>query len=100
MNTKVGESSIQLHSDDIFLYNLENWKTMEPNEDAVKDLFRFVMAQPGGSHCYPTHGTVSAAVTNPGLIRAISEIVRAGTTKRVGISSALETVSPARAWGV
>src|SRR5438445_682508 len=57
MNTKVGQSSIQLHSDDIFLYNLENWKTMEPNEDAVKDLFRFVMEQPGVSHCYPTHGT-------------------------------------------
>src|SRR3989454_695329 len=77
VNTKVGQSSIQLHSDDIFLYNLENWKTMEPNEDAVKDLFRFVMAQPGVSHCYPTHGTVSAAVTNPGLIRDISEIVHA-----------------------
>src|SRR5207247_2660097 len=26
VNTKVGQSSIQLHSDDIFLYNLENWK--------------------------------------------------------------------------
>src|SRR5437867_2493905 len=63
VNTKVGQSSIQLHSDDIFLYNLENWKTMEPNEDAVKDLFRYVMAQPGVSHCYPTHGTLSAPLT-------------------------------------
>src|SRR5438445_96030 len=95
MNTKVGESSIQLHSDDIFLYNLENWKTMEPNEDAVKDLFRYVMAQPGVSHCYPTHGTVSAAVTNPGLIRDISDIVRAGPGKWVGIQSGIETGSPA-----
>ncbi len=95
MNTKVGESSIQLHSDDIFLYNLENWKTMEPNEDAVKDLFRYVMDQPGVSHCYPTHGTVSAAVTNPGLIRDISEIVRAGPGKWVGIQSGIETGSPA-----
>src|SRR5712692_9442051 len=95
MNTKVGESSIQLHSDDIFLYNLENWKTMEPNEDAVKDLFRYVMAQPGVSHCYPTHGTVSAAVTNPGLIRDISDIVRAGPRKWVGIQSGIETGSPA-----
>src|SRR3989449_64964 len=95
VNTKVGQSSIQLHSDDIFLYNLENWKTMEPNEDAVKDLFRFVMAQPGVSHCYPTHGTVSAAVTNPGLIRDISEIVHAGPDKWVGIQSGIETGSPA-----
>src|SRR5881296_3793027 len=66
VNTKVGQSSIQLHSDDIFLYNLENWRTMEPNEDAVKDLFRFVMAQPGVSHCYPTHGTISTAVRTSG----------------------------------
>src|SRR2546422_65467 len=95
VNTKVGQSSIQLHSDDIFLYNLENWKTMEPNEDAVKDLFRFVMAQPGVSHCYPTHGTVSAAVTNRGLIRDISEIVHAGPDKWVGIQSGIETGSPA-----
>src|SRR2546428_125604 len=50
MNTKVGQSSIQLHSDDIFLYNLENWKTMEPNEDAVKDLFRFLMEQIPNGH--------------------------------------------------
>src|SRR5207237_518586 len=68
MNTADGQSSIQLHSDDILLYKLENWKTMEPNEDAVKDLFRFVMEHPGVCHCYPTHGTASAAVTNPGLI--------------------------------
>ncbi|TMA05128.1 MAG: B12-binding domain-containing radical SAM protein [Methanobacteriota archaeon] len=95
VNTKVGQSSIQLHSDDIFLYNLENWKTMEPNEDAVKDLFRYVMAQPGVSHCYPTHGTLSAAVTNPGLIQDISEIVRAGPGKWVGIQSGIETGSPA-----
>src|SRR2546427_166330 len=89
------EMQASLDIDDIFLYNLENWKTMEPNEDAVKDLFRYVMAQPGVSHCYPTHGTVSAAVTNPGLIRDISDIVRAGPRKWVGIQSGIETGSPA-----
>ena len=94
VNTKIGQSSIQLQSDDIFLYNLENWKTMEPNEDAVKKLFRYVMAQPGVAHCYPTHGTVSAAVTNPGLIEDLSQIVRAGPNKWVGIQSGIETGSP------
>ncbi len=94
MNARIGQSSIQLHSDDIFLYQLENWRTMEPNEDAVKELFRFVMGQPGVSHCYPTHGTVSAAVTNPGLIEDLSEIVRAGPDKLVGIQSGIETGSP------
>ena len=95
INARDGQSSIQLHSDDIFLYKLENWKTMEPNEDAVKDLFRFVMDQPGVSHCYPTHGTVSAAVTNPGLIADLTEIVHGGPNKWIGIQSGIETGSPA-----
>jgi radical SAM superfamily enzyme YgiQ (UPF0313 family) len=95
VNARDGQSSIQMHSDDIFLYKLENWKTMEPNEDAVKDLFRFVMEQPGVSHCYPTHGTVSAAVTNPGLISDLTQIVGGGPRKWIGIQSGIETGSPA-----
>jgi len=94
VNVRAGGSSIQLHSDDIFLYRLENWKTFEPNEDAVKGLFRFVMSQPGVDHCYPTHGTVSAAVTNPNLIQDISGIVRARADKWIGIQCGLETGSP------
>jgi len=95
MNTRDGQRSIQLHSDDIFLYKLENWKTMEPNEDAVKDLFRFAMEQPGVAHCYPTHGTVSAAVSNPDLIADLTRIVRGGPNKWIGIQSGIETGSPA-----
>jgi len=95
VNANDGQSSIQLQSDDIFLYQLENWKTMEPNADAVKDLFRFVMAQPGVSHCYPTHGTVSAAVTNPELIEDITQIVGGRPDKWIGIQSGIETGSPA-----
>lgn len=93
VNARAGARSIQLHSDDIFLYKLENWRTMEPNEDAVKELFRFVMEQPGVYHCYPTHGTVSAAVTNPGLIEDLSGIVHAGPGKWIGVQSGIETGS-------
>lgn len=94
MNTRIGGSYIQLHSDDIFLYKLENWRTMEPNEDAVKELFQYVMNLPGVEHAYPTHGTVSAAVTNPKLIQDLSTIVHAGPDKWVGIQCGLETGSP------
>ena len=94
VNARAGGHSIQLHSDDIFLYQLENWKTFEPNEDAVKALFKHVMSQPGVDHCYPTHGTVSAAVTNPDLIRDLSEIVGTGPDKWIGIQSGIETGSP------
>lgn len=89
-----GANSIQLHSDDIFLYRLENWREMEPNEDALKGLFRYVMGLPGVDHCYPTHGTVSAAVMKPELIEALSAIVRARPDKWVGMQSGIETGSP------
>jgi len=52
------------------------------------------MHLPRVRHCYPTHGTVSAAVTNPGLIRDLSEIVHAGPDKWIGIQSGIETGSP------
>lgn len=94
-NTRAGADSIQLHSDDVFLYKLENWRTMEPNEDAVTELFQFVMDQPGVKHTYPTHGTVSAAVTNPRMIERISNIVHADRNKWIGIQCGLETGSPA-----
>ncbi len=94
VNVRAGGDYAQLHSDDIFLYRLENWRTMEPNEDAVKELFSYVMKLPGVTHAFPTHGTVSAAVTNPGLVSAISGIVHAGPDKWVGIQSGIETGSP------
>ena len=94
VNVRAGSRSAQLHSDDIFLYRLENWRTMEPNEDAIRELFAHVMSLPGVDHCYPTHGTVSAAVTNPGLIEDVSAIVRARPDKWIGIQSGIETGSP------
>ncbi len=94
VNVRSGQTSIQLHSDDIFLYKLENWRTFEPNEDAVRELFQYVMDRPGVTHCYPTHGTVSAAVTNPGLIADLSRIVHAAPDKWIGIQSGIETGSP------
>ncbi len=93
-NTRVGTTSIQLQSDDIFLYKVENWRTLEPNEDAVKELFAHVMAQRGVSLVYPTHGTLSACVTNPSLIEALSRISRAGPGRPMGIQAGIETGSP------
>ncbi len=86
--------SIQLHADDIFLYQLEDRRTFQPNTDALKDLFRHVMSQPGVTHCYPTHGTVSAAVSDPKLIQDISTIVGAKGRNWIGIQCGAETGSP------
>ncbi len=100
VNVRAGGSSIQLHSDDIFLYRLEDWRSMEPNADAIKGLFQHVMSQPGVAHAYPTHGTLSAAVTNPDLVHSISKIVHAGPRKWIGIQSGIETGSPSLAKAV
>lgn len=86
--------SVQLHADDIFLYELEDKRTLTPNKDALKGLFQHVMSLPGVTHCYPTHGTVSAAAVSPDLIEDISRIVRAGPDKWIGIQCGAETGSP------
>ncbi len=94
-NTKAPRGhNAQLQADDIFLYQLEDRRTFAPNEDALKGLFQDVMNRPGVKHAYPTHGTVSAAVMSPSLIRDISGIVRAGPDKWIGIQCGAETGSP------
>ncbi len=89
--------SIQLHADDIFAYRVENHRTMEPNADALKELFQRVVDQPGVETCYPTHGTVSGVVANPELITDLSKIVKAGPNRWVGIQCGAETGSPSLA---
>jgi radical SAM superfamily enzyme YgiQ (UPF0313 family) len=101
VNTAVpGGASIQLHADDIFVYKLEDRRTFQPNRDALKELFQHVMDQPGVRHCYPTHGTVSAAVADPDLIRDISGIVGARSKNWIGIQCGAETGSPKLAGAV
>lgn len=82
-----------LHSDDIFLYRCEDRATLEPNVDAVCELFQAVMAEPGVAHCNPTHGTLSPAVSHPKLAERIRGIVGAGPDKWIGIQSGVETGS-------
>lgn len=93
VNVDAGTWNVQLHSDDIFLYQAESLKTMMPNTDAIKDLFRATMEVPGVRHAYPTHGTISAVCAEPGLAADVSEIVHAGPAKWVGIQCGLETGS-------
>lgn len=93
VNTKVGNPNVWVHSEDIFLYKLEDKKGFMPNHEAVSDLFKTVMSVPGITYSNPTHGTTSPAVADPDLIREISETARLGSDRYIGIQSGLETGS-------
>ena len=62
---KGGMDRAWIHSDDIFVYGMDirTAKNMEPNRDALEDLFKAVMAT-GIRHTNPTHGTLSGAIAD------------------------------------
>ncbi len=93
VNTKIGNPNVWVHSEDIFLYKLEDKKEFMPNHEAVLDLFKTVMSVPGITYSNPTHGTTSPAMADPDLIREISDVVRARDGRYIGIQSGLETGS-------
>src|SRR5438876_563051 len=95
VNRKIGNPNVWVHSEDIFLYKLEDKKGFMPNHDAVVDLFNTVMSQKGIGYANPTHGTAAPAWADPDLIRDISETVLKGSKRHIGIQSGLETGSSA-----
>lgn len=88
-----GHTNAWLHSDDIFLYKVEDWRKMIPNEDAILEMARAVMSVPGIRSANPTHGTVSAAVANPQMIAKLTDLFRGGRHKFVGVQCGIETGS-------
>src|SRR6266566_3988681 len=93
VNRKIGNPNVWVHSEDIFLYKLEDKRGFMPNHDAVVDLFNTVMSQKGIGYANPTHGTAAPAWADPDLIRDISETVLKGSKRHIGIQSGLETGS-------
>ncbi len=93
VNVKMGQSSVWVHSEDIFLYKVESRSTLAPNRDAIIELFDNIMNQPGVTHANPTHGTIAPAVYDPDMIAKLSEVLRAGPDNWIGIQPGLETGS-------
>jgi radical SAM superfamily enzyme YgiQ (UPF0313 family) len=89
-----GLKNAWLHSDDIFVYGMNPRKTknMQPNREAIEELFTGVMAT-GIEHTNPTHGTLSGAIADERLIPNISYIINAGPDNFIGIQCGLETGS-------
>lgn len=93
VNIKYGSRSAWLQSEDIFLYKLDDHKNFFPNRDALVELFKMVMSIPGVEYSNATHGTISPAAADPGLISDISGIIRSGPDNWIGIQTGLETGS-------
>ncbi|MEM3884376.1 MAG: radical SAM protein [Nitrososphaerota archaeon] len=93
VNTKHGIHNAWIHSEDIFLYRVEDKKNFYPNRDALVELFSSVMSVPGIRHSNPTHGTVAPAVADPMLIHQLSKILRGSPEHWIGIQCGMETGS-------
>ncbi|NJE00548.1 radical SAM protein [Thermococcus sp. JdF3] len=92
LNVRAGIDHAWLHSEDIFLYMVEDRRNFYPNVDAVVELFE--TARKYTRNVNPTHGTVAAALAAPDMIEAISGIVDAGPNHWVGIQVGFETAAP------
>lgn len=93
VNTSANLHNAWIHSDDIFLYRVEDRKNFYPNRDALIELFTAVMDEPKVRHSNPTHGTVAPAAADPELIRKLSQILKASPSHWIGIQVGLETGS-------
>jgi radical SAM superfamily enzyme YgiQ (UPF0313 family) len=93
INTKVGAHSAWVHSDDIFLYRLEDHRQFIPNWDAVYELFQGIMNTGQITHTNPTHGTIAPAALDPEAMLKLGRIVRAGPENWCGVQSGVETGS-------
>lgn len=70
VNVNHGGKSAWLHSEDVWLYKLEDHKNMIPNEDALLELFQRATAIPGvTAPPHPTHGTIAPAAYSPEMIQ-------------------------------
>ena len=89
-----GSRSAWVHSDDIFVYGMDprTSKGMEPNRDALEDLFTAIMST-GIEHTNPTHGTLAGAIADERLIPNLSRIIRSGPDNMTGIQCGFETGS-------
>jgi len=89
-----GLKNAWIQSDDIFVYGLNprTTKNMQPNREAIEELFRGIMAT-GVEHTNPTHGTLAGAIADERLIPNLSKIIKAGADNHIGIQCGFETGS-------
>jgi radical SAM superfamily enzyme YgiQ (UPF0313 family) len=94
VNLKHGIAHGWLHSEDIFLYKLKDFRNFYPNSEEVVGLFRSVMGMKGVEYVNPTHGSIAPVVAEPSMVENISKVVGANAERWIGIQVGMETASP------
>ena len=94
VNLKHGICHGWLHSEDIFLYKLRDFRNFYPNSEEVGLFFRSVMSLKGIKYVNPTHGSIAPVAADPLMVENISKVVGANSEKWVGIQVGMETASP------
>lgn len=97
VNIAYGEESAWLHSEDIFLYDLQDKKHFHPNREAVLDLFRKVLQIDGLKNAGPTHCSIAPIVDDPKMIRELTNIILTKSREPpqiIGVQPGLESGSP------
>ncbi|MEM2883443.1 MAG: radical SAM protein [Nitrososphaerales archaeon] len=93
VNTASGVSNAWVQSDDIFLYDVEDKRNFTPNRESLVNLFKTIMTHKGIKHSNPTHGSLAPAAADPLMMKQLSEILRSGPNRYIGIQPGLETGS-------
>ncbi|MBI4019728.1 MAG: B12-binding domain-containing radical SAM protein [Candidatus Aenigmarchaeota archaeon] len=91
VNIAGGSDHAWVHSDEIFVY--KSVGRLEPNPDALKELFSAIMSVPGVRRANPTHGRISIPAGYPELIKDLSGILKSGPDNWIGIQVGIETGS-------
>ncbi|MCL4378968.1 MAG: B12-binding domain-containing radical SAM protein [Candidatus Marsarchaeota archaeon] len=92
VNMQSGATNAWLQTDEIFAYKHLNAK-FEPNQEALIELFSYIMSIPGLKSTNPTHGRISIPAAYPELIGKISSIVKASPSNWIGVQVGVETGS-------
>ncbi len=91
INQQAGHTHAWLHSDEIFIYQSKG--RLEPNQEAIIELFKRVMSIPGIKTCSPTHGRISIPAGYPEMMEELSKFSKAGPDNWVGMQVGIETGS-------
>lgn len=92
VNMQAGIKNAWLQTDEIFAYKHLNAK-FEPNQEALAELFKYIMSIPGVKSTNPTHGRISIPAAYPELISKLSEIAKASPSNWIGVQVGVETGS-------
>ncbi len=92
ININGGYSNVWMQTDEFFAYKHLNAK-FEPNQDALIEVARAIMAIDGVKSTNPTHGRISIPAAYPELIQKLSAIIKAGPSNWIGVQVGVETGS-------